>query len=423
MDVIEPTDQGLVDRDGVGIAWERYGSGEAAVTFPPCSTSRTAGSGRPRCRGSPATPGSGIDPRGNGRSDRPSEPEQFDPSVVIGDIVASLDAADIERTVWSQLYGSIYSALVAGLHPERVAGIVHIGSAINLTGEYDDPLSRALRSFEDELDDDEGWATFNVHVFLRDWPRAAAFFIDQAMSDAHSRRPIEEGFEWALEAEPASTAAMMLAASRGYDDRIMTVLGRIVSGLTCPQLVVHGTDDRICDYRWGQQLAAVTGAPLHTVDGGGHCPQVRYPTLLNGIIQGFVAQAFGEPDHPARAPPRRPRPQGAAGAVPVLADRVGHARGTWPSRTNCAPSPPTSKSDPARPGSPSPGSSQRPWAKHVHDVSRHLAGESAFLEGQAGEYYLHVFEVFPQDGHDPRQQLRGVRRPRRPGALLPLRRG
>ncbi len=138
MDVIEPTDQGLVDRDGVGIAWERYGSGEAAVTFPPVfniAHSRLWKAQVPWLARHARV--LAIDPRGNGRSDRPSEPEQFDPSVVTGDIVASLDAAGIERTVLvGNSYGSLYSILVAGLHPERVAGIVHIGPAINLTGEH-----------------------------------------------------------------------------------------------------------------------------------------------------------------------------------------------------------------------------------------------------------------------------------------------
>ena len=93
-----PDGGGYVERGGVRIAWERYGSGQRAVLLAP--TWEIAHSRMWKCqipflarRFTVIT----YDPRGNGRSDRPAVVSAYDRAQRALDTEAVLDAAGIER--------------------------------------------------------------------------------------------------------------------------------------------------------------------------------------------------------------------------------------------------------------------------------------------------------------------------------------
>jgi pimeloyl-ACP methyl ester carboxylesterase/predicted glycosyltransferase len=393
MDAADPVEVGHVDRDGVRVAWELYGGGEAAVTFPPVFNIVHSGLWNAQvpwlARHFRVLT---IDPRGNGRSDRPTDPSQFGPFDIAGDVVAALDAAGVERTVLvGGSMGSLYSVLAAAMQPERVAGIVHIDTGINLTGDYTDPMSRALRCFDEELDTDDGWALFNRHAFQRDWPKAAEFFMRQANTDTHSGRAREEGLEFALEADPASAVALVTELSRGYNDESLQTLRHLLSDLKCPQLVIHGTDDHVSPFSWGQALAETTDAPLHAVEGGGHGPHVRYPAMVNRMLHEFTSRAFDivstEPKRPTSRRSSPPR-------ILYLSSPIGlgHVRRDLAIGREVRDIAPDITID---------WLAQDPVERvlvqngeRIHPASRHLAGESAFVESLAGEHDLNVFEAF-----------------------------
>ena len=69
-----------------------------------------------------------IDPRGNGRSDRPTDPAEYGDLAFVADTVAVMDAAGVDRAVLVGICVSAWQAmLVASLHPDRVQGVVAIG--------------------------------------------------------------------------------------------------------------------------------------------------------------------------------------------------------------------------------------------------------------------------------------------------------
>ena len=69
----EPDIEGYVERRGVKVGYEVFGDGDPTILLLPRGRSCTPGPGRRRSRSSPgATASSPIDPRGNGRSDRPT---------------------------------------------------------------------------------------------------------------------------------------------------------------------------------------------------------------------------------------------------------------------------------------------------------------------------------------------------------------
>ena len=70
-----------------------------------------------------------FDPRGHGRSDRPRDVAAYDRHHLVGDAVAVLDAAGVERAVvvgWCTGPGM----MLAAEHPERVAALVEIASDV-----------------------------------------------------------------------------------------------------------------------------------------------------------------------------------------------------------------------------------------------------------------------------------------------------
>lgn len=63
-----------------------------------------------------------------------------------------------------------------------------------------------------------------------------------------------------------------------------------VAGIDKPALVLHGTDDRVVPYEWGEELAStLPNAQLIPVPAAGHCYVVADPDLVNDEVLRFLA--------------------------------------------------------------------------------------------------------------------------------------
>ena len=184
----EPDVQAYVDRDGLRIGYETFNDaaadhGRPTVLFVPidsCVQSRAWKAQVPYLAQHYRVVT--IDPRGNGRSDRPTDPAEYGDLEFVADTVAVMDAAGVDRAVLVGICVSAWQAmLVASLHPERVQGVVAVGPWL-----YDDtpPLpfrAEAAAHFEDELPRYEGWTMGNRHFLPKGWPEFSAFFFDQML--------------------------------------------------------------------------------------------------------------------------------------------------------------------------------------------------------------------------------------------------
>jgi proline iminopeptidase len=54
-----------------------------------------------------------------------------------------------------------------------------------------------------------------------------------------------------------------------------------------PSLVLHGADDPI-PHHASEETARRLGAPLHVIDGSGHCPHVERPKAFASLLDGFL---------------------------------------------------------------------------------------------------------------------------------------
>jgi pimeloyl-ACP methyl ester carboxylesterase len=227
-----------------------------------------------------------YDPRGNGRSDRPLTADEYADTELVADAVAVLDATGTATAVGVGLsMGAGVLLRLAADHPDRVAGAVFAGPAVPLAPPAADPREV---SFEQELDEDEGWAKYNAHYWRRDLSGFAEFFFAQAFVEAHSSKHTEDAVGWALETDAETLIATARAPYLPYPVAV-ELAGRV----RCPSLVVHGDQDRIVGGAVGPALAAVLGVRVEIFEGGGHCVQARHPVRFNRLLRDFVESVAG----------------------------------------------------------------------------------------------------------------------------------
>ncbi|MGH8923305.1 MAG: alpha/beta fold hydrolase [Acidimicrobiia bacterium] len=234
-----------------------------------------------------------FDGRGNGKSDRPTAPGSYSDAEFVADAVAVLDATDTELAVVAGVsLGAHWSVLLAGLHPERVAGTICIGPTTSLV-----PVihpKRALPPFTEPLDQSDGWAKYNMHFWRRDYLDFAEFFFSQVFTEPHSTKPREDAVAWSQE-----TDAETLIAIESTDSMPSELALAALAGIKCPVLVIHGTDDHISPYQAGVALAHATGGSVLLIEGAGHLPQARDPVRINLALKDFIDRVFAKQSVPA----------------------------------------------------------------------------------------------------------------------------
>ncbi len=249
-----------------------------------------------------------VDPRGNGRSDRPTDPSAYDEVVQVADAIAVLDELGVQQAVLVGVCVSAWRALLtAALHPDRVQGVVAVAPFC-----LDDTPALPVRAaaaarFEDRLPTHEGWDRFNRHHWLADWPDFAEFFFDQLCCEPHSTKVLEDAVGFALGTTGQVMAALHDSAAYATTPaETEEVLGRV----TCPVLVVHGTRDRCQPVGRFDTVVRATGAERLVLPGAGHLPMAREPVAVSRAIRGFVDRVAGP--HPSPSPARPARPAGPA---------------------------------------------------------------------------------------------------------------
>ena len=282
-----PVERGVAEdpSSGVRVAWDAYGEGDPTILFLPSTpivhSRQWKGQVPFFARHHRVVT---FDGRGNGRSDRPTDPEAYTEAPMVGDVERVMDASGTGAAVLVGLCGDgVWRAIqLAARCPERVLGIVAFAPGVpHLTPPH--PY-KVEWSFEDELPTDEGWAKVNRHYFERDYRGFAEFFFSAITSEPHSTKAIEDAVEWTVDGDPAAMTADMLAPTTSTSESVEATL----AALRCPMLIVHGTEDHCQPVARGRRLAELAGAPIVVVEGADHMIPGRHPVLANLLIRDFV---------------------------------------------------------------------------------------------------------------------------------------
>jgi pimeloyl-ACP methyl ester carboxylesterase/predicted glycosyltransferase len=380
MRACRPSHDGYVERDGVKVFYEVFGAGEPTVLLLPTWSiihSRHWKLQVPylarHCR--VVT----FDGRGNGRSDRPTEPEAYAEHEFAADALAVMDATQTARAVVVGFsMGAQRGLLLAADHPERVEAAVFIGPSYHGGGE---PLpERTVYAWEDELDTDEGWAKHNRHYWLRDYRGYLEFFMSKLFTEPHSTKPIEDTVGWGLETTGETLALTSLAPALEPDE-----LRELARRVRCPVLVIHGEDDAVTSVTRGTALAEHTGGRLVLLEGSGHAPHVRDPVKVNLLLREFVTPA-PPPRRWVRGRSRRRRALYISSPI-----GLGHAQRDVAIAGELRKLHPDLEID---------WLAQHPVTRvlqaageRVHPASTLLANESAHIESESAEHDLHCFQA------------------------------
>jgi pimeloyl-ACP methyl ester carboxylesterase len=279
-----PDTTGFVERDGVRLFYEVYGSGEPTILLLPTWSivhSRFWKMQIPYLarRYRVVT----FDPRGNGRSDRPEGVEAYAESEFAADALAVMDATGTDRAVVVALSAGAQRGLIlASDHAERVAGAIFIAPALDLAARV--PGREPVSNFLERLDTDEGWNKYNAHYWRRDFRGFLEFFFSKVLTEAHSTKPTEDAVGWGLETDGETLILTHLGPGIGDRDAILARIARV----RCPVLVIHGREDAIRAHAEGEELARASGGRLITIEGGGHMPNARDPVKVNLAIREFI---------------------------------------------------------------------------------------------------------------------------------------
>jgi pimeloyl-ACP methyl ester carboxylesterase/predicted glycosyltransferase len=383
-----PDETGYVERDGVRIYWESFGTGEQTILLLPTwsiiNSRNWKGQIPYLARHFRVVT---FDGRGNGLSDRPDKAAAYHHREFVADAIAVLDAAGVERAcIAGMSMGGLRALLFAAAHPERTDSVFALGSSVPLL--TPGPEERAGFTFDEELEEYAGWAKFNRNYWLRDHRGFLEFFFGKVFPEPHSTKQIEDCVAWGLDTSPETLVLTAVGADSGLAD--VAAVEELLRGIECPVVVVHGTDDLIIPFHRSERVAELLPrGELIRLDASGHAPHTRDPVVVNLILRELAERAAPRPPA-ARAWTRAlVRPKRALYVSSPIG--LGHA---WRD---------VAIADELRrqePGLEIHWLAQEPVTtvlrergETIHPASAELASEAVHIDNEAGDHDLHAFNA------------------------------
>lgn len=364
-ETVEPVRDGHVERDGVRTWYAQFGdSGPWLVFSPIYQIANTY-----MLRG--VVPWLSqhfrvvvMDLRGNGRSDRPARPEDYGFDIYYADLLAVLDALQVDRTAIVGISATAMAALrLAAEQPQRVSHVITVGGWVNMKMEAPGAREAAQQAL----------------VKMREnWPAFLDGFFTAAFPEPHSTKPYEDAVLRCGGATDGSTVAMGREGWLGNDARAYAAQVR------CPTLVIHGDNDRIAPLEQAETIvAAVPGARLLRIEGGGHLLNARDPVAFCLAVRDFVGVAPARSTW-VRGMARKPRALFVSSAI-----GLGHVQRDLAIARELRRQRPDLEIDwfTVHPAS----AYLEREGERVHPACKRLANESRHFERQAGEHDLQAF--------------------------------
>lgn len=223
-----------------------------------------------------------YDGPGNGTAPRSTDPSDYAMSAFVRRGVDVMDELGIEKAVVVGFSdGGKMAAAFAAQRADRVQGLVLIAPNLELAPPSPDRASIADDFFEPYPQDPSGWQKYNAAYWQDHYEDFLEFFFSELFSEPYTTKHREDGVGWGLE----TSGLVLKAEALGPEDPDHM---EIVSSITVPTLVVHGTDDRLIPVEVSRQFADLTGASLLTMEGTGHAPHMKEPVRFNLALRDFV---------------------------------------------------------------------------------------------------------------------------------------
>jgi pimeloyl-ACP methyl ester carboxylesterase/predicted glycosyltransferase len=379
---VQPDSTGYAVRDAVKISYEVFGRQEPAILLLPTwgiihSRFWKGQVGYLSRHHRVIT----FDGRGSGQSSAPADPEGYAHGEFAADALAVLDATGTERAVVvGSSAGVLWGIELTADHPDRVLGLVCMGTSFDLDEPAPDP-----QAFHRQLTSHEGWDKFNAEYLLGGgYDDFLGWFFPLACSEPHSSKAIEDGIGWAHDTTPEA----LIASQRGMVPYPPSRLRELAGRISRPVLVIHGEDDLIEPHSRGVALARVTGGSLLSLGGAGHA-STRHPVKVNQVLHDFAGSVAPVAPTTRRWTRALNRPKRVLYVSSPVG--LGHARRDLAIAAELRAIHPGLEIDWL--AQPPVTAVLTDEAERVHPASRFLSSEVAHIEDECAEHDLHAFQA------------------------------
>jgi pimeloyl-ACP methyl ester carboxylesterase/predicted glycosyltransferase len=390
-----PDTEGFVVRDGVKVFYEVYGDGAATVVLMPtwpiahCRMWKAQIPYLAR-RHRVIT----IDPRGNGRSDRPRRPEAYNDDEYVADTLAVLDATATRRAVLVALCSGVrWSIELAAYHPDRVLGIAALAPGFPFLSPPHPERQAAVASFDEIVPESAGWAAWENRHFWQnhyaDWARihSGPHFM---VPEPHSTKISEDLEAWALDTDAETLLAVSDAPGGALFPADVAAAEALCRRVQCPMLIIHGSEDRCQPSTRAERLGELTNGRVVILEGAGHAPMARHPVKVNLLLGEFLDE-LASPAAPAirRWTPARRRTRRMLYLSSPIG--LGHAMRDLAIADELRKEHPDLRIDWLTQHPVTTVLAQR--GERIHPAATFLANESNHIESEAADHDLHVFQA------------------------------
>ncbi len=240
--------------------------------------------------------------RAHGRSGLPVDPGRIDLPAHARDLLAVLDALEVDRAV---LVGHSMGTQVAletyRLAPERVAGMVLVcGSYGKVTATFhgSDMLKQVLPAILDAVERRKGLA----RALWGRLPSRLAFHIARLSKEVDALAIREEDFRPYMEHVSAMDPSIFLGMLRLAGEHTAEDL---LERIEAPTLVISAERDTFTPAALAQHMAeTIPGAELFVLRGASHAAPIEQPVAIQLRIDKFLRErvAGGEPSSGSEVP-------------------------------------------------------------------------------------------------------------------------
>ncbi len=384
----QPDDSGYaIASDGLRLHWEIHGGGSTTIVFLPPNPISHSRFWKPQVHFLARHHRVVVyDGRGNGNSDCPDTTKAWPGGWWASDCLAVMDATRTETAVLAGICvdGVWPSIQIAAAHPERVLGIFAIAPGVPLLSPPHPFRAAALESFDDEIENPQGWEKFNRHYILANHRGFLEFFFGEMLPEPHSTKHLEDAVAYGLDA-PAETLVM-------DDEPVATTREQVEETcrqVRCPVIVVQGDLDNCQPFERGRALAELIGAEHVRLEGAGHLPNLRHPVAVNRLVHEFTSRF--------EQPVARERTWAAAAVRPKRAVLVSSPIGLGHVWRDVAIARELRKLEPDLQihwlAQPPVTTLLEACGETIHPASADLAPEAAHVDAEAGEHSLHAFQM------------------------------
>ncbi|TMD97889.1 MAG: alpha/beta hydrolase [Chloroflexi bacterium] len=226
-----------------------------------------------------------YDGRGQGLSDFPDPAGVWPANARVDDCLAVMDATgtDSAYLVGICVDGVFPSACLAATNPDRVLGIVAIGTGLPLVTDRHHNRKEAIAVWDQVIENPQGWFKYNEHHLRNHYEDFLTFFFGEMFPEPHSTKQVEDAVAYGLDGN-----VDVLLMDEEVPAKTRQEVEAICRQVRCPVLIIQGDRDNCQPIERSQILAETTGGRYVLLEGSGHIPNARHPVRVNRLIAEFA---------------------------------------------------------------------------------------------------------------------------------------